>query len=100
VSEQKIKRLYAENARLKEHAARMRIAEMIVASEPFMWLMAGSNFTESNLKALRPAYDKWKESGGLPDMMARMTQEQRDALDRIHELDEELGLYERKEEER
>jgi hypothetical protein len=81
--------------RMKEHGARMRIAEFIVASEPFMWLMAGSNFTESNLKALRPAYDKWKESGGLPDMMARMTQEQRDAMDRLTRLDEELGLLER-----
>jgi hypothetical protein len=85
--------------RMKEHGARMRIAEFIVASEPFMWLMAGSNFTESNLKALRPAYDKWKESGGLPDMMARINKEQREALDNLSKLDEELGLYEPKKEE-
>jgi hypothetical protein len=85
--------------RMKEHGARMRIAEFIVASEPFMWLMAGSNFTESNLKALRPAYDKWKESGGLPDMMARINKKQREALDNLRKLDEELGLYEPKKEE-
>jgi hypothetical protein len=85
--------------RMKEHGARMRIAEFIVASEPFMWLMAGSNYTESNLKALRPAYDKWKESGGLPDMMARINKKQREALDNLSKLDEELGLYEPKKEE-
>lgn len=40
------------------------IALEIVESEPFTWLMVGSNHVESNLQALKPAYQAWKEAGG------------------------------------
>lgn len=41
-----------------------KIAQHIVESEQFMWLMAGSNHTESQLQAIRPAYMAWKDAGG------------------------------------
>ena len=40
------------------------IAQHIIESEQFMWLMAGSNHTESQLQAIRPAYMAWKDAGG------------------------------------
>lgn len=36
----------------------------IVSSESFMWLMAGSNFVESNLSNLREAYAEYQAAGG------------------------------------
>jgi hypothetical protein len=36
----------------------------IVASEAFMWLMAGANHPEVHLNALREAYERYKASGG------------------------------------
>jgi hypothetical protein len=41
------------------------IANEILGSESFMWLMAGSNHVESHLEAIRPAYAAWKAAGGL-----------------------------------
>lgn len=43
---------------------RMGIAEAILRSEQFMWLMAGSNHIASHLRSIRPAFDKWIEKGG------------------------------------
>jgi hypothetical protein len=43
---------------------RNQIANEVMESEQFMWLMAGSNHVESNIAALRPAYDAWKKAGG------------------------------------
>jgi hypothetical protein len=40
------------------------IAQAICDSEPFMWLMAGSNHTEMQLDALRGAYEKYRDAGG------------------------------------
>lgn len=40
------------------------IAEEIVSSEPFAWLMVGSNHIQSNIDALKPAYRAWKMNGG------------------------------------
>jgi hypothetical protein len=41
-----------------------KLAREILDSEPFMWLMAGSNHTEAQLQAIRPAYRKYREAGG------------------------------------
>ena len=41
-----------------------KIAQHIVESEQFMWLMAGSNHVESQLQEIRPAYMAWKDAGG------------------------------------
>lgn len=41
-----------------------KIAQEIVESEQFMWLMAGSNHVESQLQEIRPAYMAWKDAGG------------------------------------
>jgi hypothetical protein len=45
-----------------------KIAQYIVESEPFTWLMVGSNHAETNIAALREAYQKWKEAGGISEM--------------------------------
>lgn len=43
---------------------RDRLANAILGSESFMWLMAGANHPEAHLSALRPAFDKWNAAGG------------------------------------
>lgn len=43
---------------------RNRLANAVLGSESFMWLMAGANHPEAHLSALRPAYDKWAAAGG------------------------------------
>ena len=43
---------------------RDRLANAVLGSESFMWLMAGANHPEAHLSALRPAYDKWTAAGG------------------------------------
>lgn len=45
---------------------RNRLANAVLGSESFMWLMAGANHPEAHLSALRPAYDKWQAAGGKP----------------------------------
>lgn len=40
------------------------IADEIISSEQFMWLMTGSNHVDSNLEALRPAFNAWRKAGG------------------------------------
>lgn len=45
-----------------------KIAQYIVESEPFMWLMAGSNHVDTQIDALREAYKKWKEAGGVNEL--------------------------------
>lgn len=41
-----------------------KIALDILESEPFAWLMVGSNHTDMQLAALRPAWEKYVELGG------------------------------------
>lgn len=84
---QVLERIHKENEALKEHLKRARIADMIVQSEQFMWLMAGSNHVQSNLDDLKPAYKLWKESGGTT--LLKMSNEH---LDNLAKLDQELGL--------
>jgi len=43
---------------------RNQIANEVMESEQFMWLMAGSNHAQSNIAALRPAYEAWIRAGG------------------------------------
>jgi hypothetical protein len=43
---------------------RNSLANAILGSESFMWLMAGANHPEAHLSALRPAYDNWVAAGG------------------------------------
>jgi hypothetical protein len=42
-----------------------KIAMEVLESEQFAWLMAGSNHVNSNINAIRPAYQAWKEAGGI-----------------------------------
>jgi hypothetical protein len=41
-----------------------QIALAICQSEPFAWLMAGSNHVDMQLAALRPAWEQYVEAGG------------------------------------
>lgn len=43
---------------------RNRLANAVLGSESFMWLMAGANHPEAHLSALRPAYNNWIAAGG------------------------------------
>ena len=43
---------------------RDRLANAILGSEAFMWLMAGANHPPAHLASLRPAYYKWLSAGG------------------------------------
>lgn len=43
---------------------RNSLADAILGSESFMWLMAGANHPDAHLSALRPAFDKWLAAGG------------------------------------
>jgi hypothetical protein len=45
-------------------AEKTRIAVEILESEPFAWLMVGSNHTETQLAALRPAWAAYVRLGG------------------------------------
>jgi hypothetical protein len=80
-------KLRQENAFLKQHGRRMRVADAIVSSEQFMWLMVGSNHPESQREGLRPAYEFWKQNGGVTDLRQRV-----EAMESLARLDEELGL--------
>lgn len=82
-------KLRQENDFLKQHGRRMRIADAIVSSEQFMWLMVGSNHPESQRDDLRPAYEMWKQNGGVADLRKSV-----EALEALAKLDEELGLTE------
>lgn len=42
-----------------------KIAIEMIRSEAFTWLMVGANHPEAHLSALREAWDKWIDSGGL-----------------------------------
>ena len=54
-----------ELARADERATPLNaIPRAICNSEPFMWLMAGSNHTEIQLNALRPAWSTFRDAGG------------------------------------
>lgn len=45
---------------------RQQIADHVLSSESFLWLMSGSNHIESQVEALRPAWRAWIEAGGKP----------------------------------
>ena len=45
-------------------AERNRIANGIMASESFMWLMVGANHPESHCANLRNAFKAWRDAGG------------------------------------
>jgi hypothetical protein len=45
-------------------AERNRIANGIMASESFMWLMVGANHPESHCANLRNAFKAWRDNGG------------------------------------
>lgn len=55
-------------------AEKARIAISILESEPFAWLMVGSNHTEMQLAALRPAWEAYVQMGGGYFNRARGTQ--------------------------
>ena len=46
------------------NAEKAQIAIDILESEPFAWLMVGSNHTETQLAALRPAWKAYVQMGG------------------------------------
>lgn len=52
---------------------REEIAKAICDSEAFMWLMVGSNHTESQLASLREAWKAYTEEGGGYGHRARGT---------------------------
>ena len=72
---------------IERHAKHMKIADCIVSSEPFSWLMVGSNHVQSNIAMLREAYAKWQEAGGQTFL-----KQSNQYLDELARLDEELGL--------
>jgi hypothetical protein len=50
---------------LAEHdATKADIAEQILGSEAFLWLMAGGEHTEHHLAAVRQAWTVWRDAGG------------------------------------
>lgn len=40
------------------------IADEILSSESFLWLMAGTNQADSHISSIRPLYEEWIKSGG------------------------------------
>lgn len=44
--------------------AHLGAAQAIVESEAFMWLMTGSEQVDAHIRALQPAYVRWRELGG------------------------------------
>lgn len=40
------------------------IADEILGSEQFMWLMVGSNYVDQHLRDIRPAWTAWIDAGG------------------------------------
>lgn len=44
--------------------AHLGAAQAIVESEAFMWLMTGSEHVDAHIRALQPAYVRWRELGG------------------------------------
>lgn len=45
-------------------SSKEEISLAICDSEPFMWLMVGSDHTELQLDALRGAYEQYRDAGG------------------------------------
>lgn len=86
----KVWMLEAQVERYRKHIERMRVAEMIVASEQFAWLIVGANHARQHILDIRPAYEKWKEKGGISLASMNMDEKKRKAMDELNELDEEL----------
>jgi hypothetical protein len=64
---EKAKKLVEKIEELDEfnnEAERNRIANGIMASESFMWLMVGANHPESHCANLRDAFKAWRDNGG------------------------------------
>lgn len=49
-----------------ENKTRLAIADDILGSESFLWLIVGANHPDTYIDALRPAFDAWKKAGGKP----------------------------------
>lgn len=86
----KVWMLEAQAERYRKHIERMRIAEMIVASEQFAWLIVGANHARQHILDIRPAYEKWKEMGGISLASMKWDEKIKKAMDELNELDEEL----------
>jgi hypothetical protein len=59
-----VEKMEAFDDPLSMAARRNRIANEIMSSESFMWLMVGANHPESHCANLRNAWAAWKEAGG------------------------------------
>lgn len=49
-----------------ESKTRLAIADEILGSESFLWLVVGSNHEDAHRDAIRPAFEAWKAAGGKP----------------------------------
>lgn len=49
-----------------ESKTRLAIADEILGSEGFLWLIVGANHPDTHIDSLRPAFDAWKKAGGKP----------------------------------
>jgi hypothetical protein len=56
--------LHDRTLQLQRVRERDAIAEEILSSEEFTWLMVGANHPQIHLNALKPAYAAWRERGG------------------------------------
>ena len=50
--------------RIREFEKRNEIADEILGSEQFMWLMVGANYVDQHLRDIRPAWTAWIDAGG------------------------------------
>lgn len=56
--------LHDRTLQLQRVRERDAIAEEILSSEEFTWLMVGANHPQIHLNALKPAWTAWRERGG------------------------------------
>jgi hypothetical protein len=56
--------LHDRTLQLQRVRERDAIAEEILSSEEFTWLMVGANHPQIHLNALKPAWAAWRERGG------------------------------------
>lgn len=50
--------------KVDESLSMEELAQVILSSEAFMWLMAGSNHPDAQIKAIKPIYDRYIDAGG------------------------------------
>jgi hypothetical protein len=56
--------LHDRTLQLQRVQERDAVAEEILSSEEFTWLMVGANHPQIHLNALKPAWTAWRERGG------------------------------------